>query len=98
MPFPSISQASAGYSILRARPTDRAAGWSRLHDHRSDRKQFFDINSRVLAAIDELPREWQQQHQPIVQAVAADVRALINADVRRIVLDELHKLNEGRKG
>jgi hypothetical protein len=62
------------------------------------RAEFIDTNRRVLAAMDALRLEWQQQRESTVTAVAAEARALFAADVRHLVRDEFYKVREKAGG
>ena len=63
----------------------------------ANRAEFLDTNRRVLKAMDALRVEWQQQREAFVNAVAAEVRAVFTADVRRLVREEIFRVRENEK-
>lgn len=66
---------------------------TRLEEERSSwRGEAIEVNQQLLRAMDGLRTEWRNQLSEIAQRVAAEVRVLIDADVRRLVRDEYHKL------
>jgi hypothetical protein len=64
----------------------------RVENYQSDeRKDFVETNRRLLAAMDSLHTEWQQQRDSLAQKIAIEARALFAADVRHLVREEYHK-------
>lgn len=67
-------------------------------ERRAEHRENIDVNEKVLKAMKSLEERWATQQHELAVSVAAEVRTIYLEDVKRVVMQQFHKLNAEGKG